>query len=370
MLQREILEFWLGTIEGIGWKKIHALLHEMKTIEQLYAADTDRLQALRKSGSAAGVLRAADIHKFAASRNEEQIRERWQRLQEKGLRYYSYFGTGGYPDRLRHISQPPRHLYVKGRLPDPDKTAIAIVGARNCSCYGRDMARMFAYRLAQAGVEVISGLALGVDGWAHQGALESGAPTYAVMGGGADICYPPAHRHLYESIVKRGGILSEFAPGVGVRAGFFPLRNRIISGLSDGILVVEARERSGSLITADAALEQGKDVFVIPGRIGDVLSEGCNRLIRQGAIPVLSPADILEYYQIVPFKMEETDAQKQKWDALTKQILEQIGEYPVPMTQIAQTLKKDYAEVLQCLLRLKQTGEVREASQGFFVRGM
>lgn len=213
---------------------------------------------------------------------KQQAQNGWEKLKEKNIIYCSYYNEQLYPHRLRQIYRPPKHLYGKGKMPDQSRTAVGIVGARECTPYGRDMARMFGYRLAEAGVNVISGMARGIDGWAHQGALESGGETFAVLGCGVDICYPAEHRRLYNSIVKHGGILSEFPIEMKAKKIFFPLRNQIISGLSDGILVVEAKERSGSLITADAALEQGKDVFVVPGRIGDVLSEGCNRLIRQG----------------------------------------------------------------------------------------
>ncbi|MEE3468923.1 MAG: DNA-processing protein DprA, partial [Eubacterium sp.] len=190
-----------------------------------------------------------------------------------------------YPPRLRQIPGPPEQLFVIGRLPDPEQKMIGIVGARNCTPYGRDMARLFGYRLAQAGMGVISGMAKGVDGWAHRGALEAGGDTFAVLGCGVEVCYPPCNQKLYSEIKERGGVLSEYPTTYSALAQNFPMRNRIVSGLSDGILVVEARIRSGSLITADTALDQGKDVFVIPGRIGDELSVGCNRLIRQGAIP-------------------------------------------------------------------------------------
>ncbi len=251
---------------------------------------------------------------------------------------------------------------VKGNLPSPHKHAVAIVGARNATSYGRDMARRFGYRLAKADVQVISGMAYGVDGWGHQGALEGGGDTYAILGSGVEVCYPASHKALYHSIQKHGGVISEFPIFEGARAGYFPLRNRIISGLSDGILVVEAREKSGSLITADAALEQGKDVFVIPGRIGDELSVGCNRLIRQGAIPVLAPDDILEYYDI------SVDEGHIEPEGESSQILSHLSAKPVHIDSLATTTGMKLIELDKELLLLKKQGIIEEVSRGYFAK--
>ena len=185
----------------------------------------------------------------------------------------------GYPKTLLQLPDAPSRLYVLGELPDPMRPAIAIVGARNCSSYGKNMAYEYARILTQRGIQVISGLARGVDAAAHAGALAAGGKTYGVMGCGVDFCYPTSSRKLYHVMQQQGGILSEFAPGTPPLSYHFPLRNRIISGLSGAILVVEAKEKSGSLITADAALEQGRTVFALPGRAGDLLSEGCNRWV-------------------------------------------------------------------------------------------
>lgn len=173
----------------------------------------------------------------------------------------------------------PYGLFVKGELPNPNAPAVAIIGARRCTHHGGIIAEHTAAELTRAGILIISGLAIGIDSCSHQGALSAGGKTYAVMGCGPDICYPSSHRNLYEQIASHGGILSEYPPGREVRPAYFPLRNRIISGLADLVLVVEARERSGSLITVDQALEQGREVMAVPGRPDDPLSVGCNRLI-------------------------------------------------------------------------------------------
>lgn len=357
--EEKILEFWLGTIDGIGIKRMGNLLKECKGIRGVFEAKEGQLRKISGLGE-------KEIRLILESRSKGEYKKEWKRLQTEGIYYYSYYGEQ-YPECLRHIYQPPKHLYVKGRLPSPSQVSIGIVGARDCSCYGRDMARLFGYRLAEAGVQIISGMARGIDGWAHQGALESGGQTYAVLGCGVEICYPVVHRRMYERIPEKGGIISELTPRLPASSRFFPLRNRIISGLSDGILVVEARERSGSLITADAALEQGKDVFVIPGRIGDELSVGCNRLIRQGAIPVVSPKDILEYYRIESTINIEEKQQRGEWER-ENSILKTIRTVPTHIDGIASKTNMGETEVMKILLKLKRKQKIRETSRGYFIR--
>lgn len=212
---------------------------------------------------------------------------------ESKIEYYGKEDSG-YPQRLRVLPGSPGGLYVKGGLPPADRPAVAVVGARICSEYGRSQAFAYARALAERGVTVISGLARGIDAAAHRGALAGGGKTYAVLGSGVDNCYPKMNFPLYCEILESGGgILSEFPPGARPDAWHFPVRNRIISGLSDAVLVIEARKRSGSLITADCALEQGKTVLALPGRVGDSLSEGCNWLIYQGAVPAYAPEAVL-----------------------------------------------------------------------------
>ena len=199
-----------------------------------------------------------------------------------------------YPEKLRCFDDMPERLYVKGKLPDSERPSAAIVGARMCSPYGRIQAFHYAKMLSEAGVQIISGLAWGIDSEGHKGALEGGTPTFAVLGGGADICYPRQNRALYQRIIReQGGVCSEYPPGTQVRKYFFPARNRIISALSDLVLVVEAREKSGSLITADMALEQGRDVYALPGPVNESLSQGCHRLIYDGAGIAFSPEILL-----------------------------------------------------------------------------
>lgn len=198
-----------------------------------------------------------------------------------------------YPQKMREAVNMPGGIYTLGRLPDEKKKSVAIVGARLGTSYGYEQAYRFAYELARAGIEIISGMAQGIDSCAHEGALDAGGSTIAVLGCGVDICYPASSRRTYERLQKNGGILSEYPCGAPPLAFHFPERNRIISALADVVLVVEAKRRSGSLITADLALDQGKSVMAVPGRITDRLSEGCNWLISQGAGIARTPADVL-----------------------------------------------------------------------------
>lgn len=214
-------------------------------------------------------------------------------LQEKKI-HFVWAGDADFPGRLRNIPDPPFALYYRGRLPEEGKRSVGIVGARMASPYGRDQARRFSEKLAAGGIQIISGMARGVDGIAGRGALDVSDASFAVLGCGVDICYPRENRELYEALCSRGGVISEYRPGTEPEARLFPPRNRIISALSDALLVVEARERSGTLITVDCALEQGKDVFAVPGRVCDARSMGCNELIRQGAGIAVSPESLLE----------------------------------------------------------------------------
>lgn len=201
-----------------------------------------------------------------------------------------------FPECLKNISDTPESIYIRGEILEQDKLAIAIVGSRKCTSYGRQLAYDFAYELAKNGITIVSGLALGIDGEAHKGALDAGGRTLAVLGSGIDekSIYPYSHKSLAERVLENGALISEYETGTPALPHHFPERNRIVSGLSLGVLIVEAGQRSGSLITANLALEQGKDIFATPGSIFSPNSFGTNKLIQDGAKLVLKPKDILE----------------------------------------------------------------------------
>ena len=222
--------FWLSELPGVGFQTMQSIMKQIPSIKELYEKKicVDSLNHIRQSVKEA----------IMDDRLRKRACGKWEEMQKKNIRFLSYWGDG-YPSRLIPLYQSPNQLYVRGKLPEEDRISIGIVGARECTCYGRDMARWFGFRLAKNGVCVISGMAKGVDGWAHQGALEAGGMTCAVLGSGVDVCYPREHEKLYHSILKRGAVISEFPMGTAANPGFFPLRNRIISGLSNGILVVD-----------------------------------------------------------------------------------------------------------------------------------
>lgn len=248
---------------------------------------------------------------------KERIREvrkrdhekEYEKLHARGISFVTC-EDAMYPQALTSLFEAPRYLYYKGTFPG-EEPVVAIVGARNCSPYGSGTAYRIARELAEQGIGVISGLAYGVDVAAHEGALAGGGKTYAVLGCGVDVCYPSSNRTTYEKLLfMGGGILSEYPPGTQPLPFFFPQRNRIIAGLSDGILVTEAKEKSGSLITVSLGLEYGKNIYAIPGRITDVLSEGCNRLLKEGAKPVGCAGDIIEDMEGVFGKKRGKHSQK------------------------------------------------------------
>ena len=268
-------QYWLSNIPGVGCKTIHRLLGQAGSAEEIYFLKKEQLEKL------AG-LSDRQVLAITERKMDWDLEEKYAKLGENGTTFLSY-EMDSYPDQLRNIVDAPYSLYVKGKLPDFSKKRVAIVGARMCSDYGKTMAERIAEKLACCGAEVISGMARGIDAYGHIGALKAGGDTFAVLGCGVNVCYPRTNQKLYESILAQGGIISEYPPDTEPIAQLFPARNRIISALSDVVVVVEAKERSGSLITADFALEQGKDIYAVPGRSTDALSQGCNNLIRQGA---------------------------------------------------------------------------------------
>ena len=285
--------YWLCNLFGVGRNIISRLLLEYETPENIYNEDNDIIIKLITSGSRYRIT----LSEYIKSKNADNIIYSYERLKDHGITFIhreSYL----YPEKLLNILDAPYGLYLKGKLPDSDRPAIAIIGSRNSTHYGREMARCFGRELAAGGVSIISGLARGIDGMGHRGALEADGYTLGVIGGGIDVVYPKENYDLFIKLERTGGILSESNMGITPTAGLFPHRNRIISGMSDGILVIEAREKSGTFITVDQGLEQGKEIFALPGRIIDTNSRGCNNLIKMGAHFVTDVYDILEILKV------------------------------------------------------------------------
>ena len=275
---------WLSTVPGLGSGTAIKLVESGASCRQLYEMEKRELPNLLSEKQKSEIIKHRRVWDF--EKEDEKLRQ-------KGIRFIS-FTHPQYPEKLKVIADAPFGIYVKGRLPDPDVPSVAIIGARMCSDYGRYMARQFGRDLALSGVQVISGMARGVDGISQKAAVEAGGKSFGIVGSGVDICYPEDNMPLYEALCENGGIISEYPPGTMPRANFFPMRNRIISGLADVVVVVEARLKSGTQITVDTALEQGREVVALPGRVTDRLSDGCNQLICQGAGIVLGTDDVLE----------------------------------------------------------------------------
>ncbi len=275
---------WLFNVPTIGNTNADRLLCGGLSCRDIYEMSSRELSRVLTKKQVMSVEKSRATWDFEAEK---------KKLDDRGIKFIPRIDAS-FPDKLKNIPGAPFAIYVKGRLPNPQVPSVAVIGARMCSEYGRFMARQFGQGLAMAGVQVVSGMARGIDGIAQSAALRAGGSSFAVLGCGVDVCYPEENITIYDSLLTNGGIISEFPPGTQPLANFFPMRNRIISALSDVVLVVEARQKSGTSITVDTALEQGREVLAIPGRVTDRLSDGCNHLISQGAGVAACVEDVLE----------------------------------------------------------------------------
>lgn len=279
-------------------------------------------------------------------------------------------GDPSFPEKLLHAGPRPDRLFVKGELPDPEKPSVAIVGARLCSAYGRRQAGRFGEVLAAHGVQIISGLARGIDAWAHEGALGvAGSRVFGVLGCGIDVVYPRQNGPLYRRVEENGGLISEYPPGRAPLPRNFPLRNRIISGLADLVLVIEARERSGSLITADCALEQGRAVYALPGRVDEPLSAGCNRLISQGAGAACSPEYLVEELKILCGKKMPVEKPVNFGLATDLELVYScLDLQPKGLKVIQEEAGLPTGKLKELLLELELDGRIRELMKDYYVK--
>jgi DNA processing protein len=283
-------------------------------------------------------------------------------LEKRALRWIAR-SDPAFPGRLRSIHDPPVGIFVRGTAGFDllDRPCVAVVGARACSQYGADVATRLGRELARAGVIVVSGLARGVDGAVHRGALETGR-TVAVLGCGIDRDYPRAHAALAAQIAATGLILSEYAPGVEPAPWRFPARNRIVAGLADATVVVEARARSGALITADLALEEGREVLAVPGEITSHLSAGTNELLRLGAIPVTTPTDVLAAIGVAPVAAAAAEPVPEALPHHLRDLLALVSDAPTTFDELVRRTAQDAAHVSAALVELELLGLVTEAA--------
>lgn len=276
--------YWLVNIDGMWHGKIKKILEKAGTPRDLYNLSDNILKSIKG-------INEKDIYNIRESKKNSDVLSQLGLLSEKNIKFI-YLTHKNYPERLKNIYDAPYALYVRGKLPDEQNPTAAIIGTRLCTNYGKSITEKLAGELSGYGISIISGLAKGIDSAAHRGAINNGGHTYAVLGNGVDICYPRENIDLFCGCIENGGIISEYPPGTKPVPWQFPQRNRIISGLSDIIIVAEAKEKSGSFITVEAALEQGKDIYAVPGRIGDVMSTGCNKLIKSGADIITGIEDV------------------------------------------------------------------------------
>jgi DNA processing protein len=293
-----------------------------------------------------------------------EVGEELRRIERAGATIVA-FGDPKYPARLRTIADPPPVLYVKGEIRSDDDKAVAVIGSRSASDYGRRVARDLCRGLASVGFTVVSGMALGIDGAAHETALNSGGRTIAVLGCGVDRVYPPDHAKLYRRITENGAVISELPIGTRPMGYNFPARNRLISGLALGVVVVEATEKSGSLITAALALEQGREVFAVPGEVGSSRSRGSHRLIRQGAKLVESVNDIIE--ELAPQLLTPGSEARKENEQLpenisedTRKVFALVRERPLQIDEVIESSGFPVPKVSQILLELELLGYLRQ----------
>ena len=292
----------------------------------------------------------------------------YEKFLKTGIRMIPWY-SDEYPMRLREVNGHPFAVFCIGDLPDDSRPSVAIIGARDCSGYGRMNAAKFGADLAGYGVQVVSGMAYGVDGLAQAAALDAGGDSYAVLGCGANICYPASNRKLYERLKENGGIISEYGIYTQPKGCLFPPRNRIISALADLVLIVEAREKSGTMITVDMALEQGRDVAIIPGRISDPLSTGCLKLWKQGAYPVTCAEDIM-------YLIDEGFENAKKnivcpgicLDGPEKLAYESLEPYAKSIGQISDETSLSLRDTVSALVELVIKGLASETGKGYYVR--
>ncbi|HHU70941.1 MAG TPA: DNA-protecting protein DprA [Clostridiales bacterium] len=364
--------YWLSNINNIGPKKIDYLLDYYGSSEEVYKASDDSINEAIKLAMKEGIVRFSkkDADNIRDYKNPERIHMEYNVLLEKGIKFITKLDEE-YPKKLRPLYNGPFSLYIKGKLPHIERKILAIVGTRNASAYGMELTKYFSQSLAASGVGIISGLARGIDTCAHKGALEVSGLTYGVLGCGIDICYPRENIDIYMEMQNHGAVISEYPPGEKPYASNFPMRNRIISGLSDGILVIEAKEKSGSLITVDMGLEQGKDIYAIPGRITDALSIGCNNLIKMGAKLVGSPDDILVELLTNYDNNHKSNDNSQLTKNMTEEeilVYESIALEPTNIEEIVRNTSIPISDLMEHLLKLELRDMIKQPYKNFYMK--
>ena len=347
-----------GRVKGIGPVRLRLLISRFGSLADAWQAD-----ALQLAGAG---LDQKSIAALIAARKSITPERELEAVERAGIVALTWVDET-YPRLLRQIDDPPPTLYVRGSIQDVDAWAVAIVGTRRATVYGREVTEMLAGDLVRNRITIVSGLARGIDAVAHQAAIDAGGRTIAVLGCGVDVVYPPEHRKLAQQIIDHGALVSDYPPGTQPDANNFPPRNRIISGLSLGAIVVEADEQSGALITATFAAEQGRDVFAVPGNILNRSSRGTNQLIQKGAKLVLDTNDILEELNLSTVA-EHVQVQIALPENETERVvLSKLSHEPVRADELVRELELPTEVVTATLALMELRGMVRQASGTSFV---
>lgn len=347
----------LLSIEKLTETKLYNLLEEFGSAKKIISAPQKKIRAY------VGSEIARSITSFAIddvlSRKDELVRE----MSASIVPYYKE----EYPAWLKNIAHFPPVIFMRGNVLPEDETSIAVIGTRGATVYGKEIARSFASAFAEAGVTVVSGMARGIDTEAHVGAIQNKGRTIAVLGCGIDICYPPENRKLMAQIAHSGAVISEFNIGTPPFAQNFPKRNRIVSGLAKALVAIEAKEKSGVMNTVKWALDQNKDVFAIPGNIYAKTSYGTNRLIKDGAIPVTSANDVLDYMGMQYVKKEK-ETEEVLLDETERAVWQALSFEPIYLDALADKIGQPTSSILNILLRLEIKGHVKQLPGMSFVK--
>ncbi|MBR1741312.1 MAG: DNA-processing protein DprA [Lachnospiraceae bacterium] len=360
--EEKLFAYWLCSLPEMYSKKIEKLLEYFGSCSAVFHAKRCQLAQIENIGN-------SDIDRLLMDKKTEMIQNDYEEMKKQGI-HFVYREEEEFPEKLKMIPDAPFGLFYKGKLPNPEKPSVAVVGARKATAAGRRIAERFGYELAANGVQVISGMALGIDIFSQKGAMQwKTGHTYAVLGTGVDVCYPRSHIEMYMRMQGNGGVISEFPPGTPALPFHFPIRNRIISGLSDGVLVIEARKRSGSLITAECGLEQGKEIFVVPGGISDPQYEGGNALLKSGAVLVTEVKDILDGLGIY-LDMDLIERKKKTnimLETTEKMVYAILSLEPIHISTLSREVRIEPAKLMEILLSLQKKGAVEMVGNNYFI---
>ncbi|MGF7185174.1 DNA processing protein [Desulfitispora alkaliphila] len=350
----------INSAPGIGTKRFKNLLDHFGSVQDIWMASREQLQQVNQ-------IPTKVVDEFVYYRSKAKPSELLKKIDEAGI-WFVTLQDALYPEILKHTYNPPVVIYGKGNIQCLQKKMIAVVGSRNCSYYAREMAAKISTDLAEYGYIVVSGLARGIDTYAHKGALKTGE-TVAVLGCGVDVVYPPENNNIYQKIIEKGAVISEYLPGQGPLPNNFPARNRIISGLAQGVLVVEAGEKSGALITADFALEEGRDVYALPGMVTNPAARGTNNLLKQGAKLVEGAQDIIEEYTESRNNGQnlKPDSFPQNISSTENKILDFISREPIHINNVANILKEDINVLSPILLNLELKGLIIQLPGKYYI---